>query len=157
MGKEIIPELKGEGFPSHLFSKKTTVISLFSAAFLGENDVQFIAEAGVVNCLLVDIDGQNLIQLFESYGYGICRSDVYQFINSTSLKVNIIVSDQWTGQDKKINDEYFVRLMEIASDYLVLGISQSYINIIGFVPHGEYYKRSDYRGGVYWRVVNVRS
>jgi len=143
----------GMGFPSSILQPRFTVLSLFSAAFGGEQDVQFIHKAGVVDCELIDIDYNKVSALGEKYGYKYSSIDAFILIEVETFQRNIIVSDHWTNQDAKIHGKYFDKLKSLATDYLILGISQAYIDTLDAIPEGDYYYRSDFQGGVYWRVI----
>jgi len=150
-------KISGNGFPSHLFSPETTVLSLFSAAFGGEQDIKFLHEAGITKVDMVDLDRSKLDALGNKFpGYVCSCMDAFKVIDSCvveSIRYDVVVCDQWTSDDNKINDWYLDRLKSIASHYLILGISQAYIDTLISIPEGVYYYRSDFRGGVYWRVI----
>lgn len=142
------------GFPSHVLKPSHKVLSLFSAAFGGKQDVKYIHEAGVENCLLVDINAACLSRM--DFPYQKLCADCFEFIDKAHAKrekFDIIVSDHWTGQDKEIHGTYFEKLSQMAP-ILILGICQQYINTLPSLPKGTYYKRSDFNGGVYWRLIN---
>lgn len=145
-----------EGFPIHALRPGHKVLSLFSAAFGGRQDVKYIFEAGVKDCLCVDINQFGLRLMPFPYKY--LTDDCFEYINraySGGFKFDVIVSDHWTNQDPKIHDEYFEKLDSMAHT-LILGISQVYLNTLPKPPSGILYKRSHYMGGVYWRLIEKK-
>lgn len=141
------------GFPSHVLKPSHKVLSLFSAAFGGKQDVKFIHEAGVKTCLMVDINAASLKLM--DYPYEKICADCFEMIDriyERKEKFNVVVSDHWTGQDTKIHGEYFEKLRSIAP-ILILGICQTHINTQPSLPPGLYYKRGGYNGGVFWRLI----
>ena len=139
------------GFPSELFNRKTTVLSLFSAAFYGENDVQHIHKAGVKSCILVDTDRHRLTATAEMYRYTKICADAFTLIDSFNLirsKFDIVVADPYTGVKMARTYDYLPKLLNIASNYLIIGCTTEYLN-----DTDTFYFRSNHSGGIYWRVI----
>lgn len=141
------------GFPIHVLNPKQKVLSLFVAAYGGQQDIVYVHKAGVKTCLMVDLNARSLSLM--TYPYQKVCGDCFQMIDKifdSKEKFDVITSDHWTGQDQKIHGPYFEKLKSIAPT-LILGISQTYINTLPYLPDGLYYKRSDYNGGIYWRLI----
>lgn len=103
---------------------------------------------------MVDINANSLNRM--EYNYQKLCGDCFEMIDricATKEKFDVIVSDHWTGQDAKIHGLYFEKLRTIAP-ILILGIAQTYLSTLPSLPSGIYYKRSDYRGGIYWRLID---
>lgn len=144
------------GFPSHVIKPKHRVLSLFVAAFGGVQDVKFVHAAGVKECVMVDMNAASLKRM--EYPYHKLCSDCFEVIDrihASKEKFDVITSDHWTGQDGQIHSKYFEKLRDIAPT-LILGISQHYMNTLPSLPEGLYYKRSDYQGGIFWRLIQRR-
>jgi hypothetical protein len=142
------------GFPKELFKPEMSVLSLFSAAFTGRNDVNYIKEAGCTNVTLVDYDIKKLSETSEKYKYNAVCIDIFKALeNNESLGGHdIVISDQWTQHDELIHVKHLDKLLKTAKKYLILSCNEYWLK--GRRPEpGEYYKRSDYQGGTYWRVI----
>lgn len=140
-------------FPSQVLKPQHKVLSLFCAAFGGQQDVRFIHEAGVKDCTLVDYDAEKLATV--TYPYRKVCGDCFEFIELAyhrGEKYDVIVSDHWTNQDTEIHWRYFDKLRKMAP-VLILGICQVYLDTLPERPEGEYFKRSAFRGGIYWRLI----
>jgi hypothetical protein len=143
-----------EGFPYEHILPKDTVLSLFSAAFYGENDVKHLYKIGCRNVLMIDIDQVKLIAMQNKYKYEILCTDVFEFLKNNKKIFDIVISDQWSNDDLRIHETYFCRLLNIARKRLILGCTEAYIQGHFPVP-GEYFKRSDFNGGTYWRSIQI--
>lgn len=140
------------GFPSQVIKRHHKVLSLFVAAFGGKQDVEHIRKAGVQKCVMVDIDASKLNKM--NYDYSKICGDCFEIIDvihKTGEQFDVVTSDHWTGQDEAIHGIYFEKLCAIAP-IRILGISQKYLNTLNSLPEGLYYKRSDFNGGVFWRL-----
>ena len=143
-----------KGFPIELLNPNMSILCLFSAAFYGNNDIQFIHGAGCKYVMMMDNDKEKLIatgRRFEGYDYDCI--DIYKYLESKPKEVyDVVVSDQWSNEDEKIHVEHFEQLKRMFRKYLILGCSEMWLK--GNYPTpGEYYKRSNFNGGVYWRVI----
>jgi len=145
------------GFPVEILKPEFTALSLFSAAFAGEQDVKYLHESGIKKVELVDNDRSKLDVLGSKFPTYVCNcEDAFKIIDlccTSNIRYDIVISDHWTSDDNKINDWYLDRLKQIAMKYLILGISQPYLDTLDSIPEGNYYYRSDYQGGVFWRVI----
>lgn len=141
------------GFPSSVLNPKLKVLSLFVAAYGGQQDIEFIHKAGVKTCLMVDLNAKSLGLM--AYPYHKVCGDCFEMIDKiyeSKEKFDVITSDHWTNQDEKIHGPYFEKLSAIAPT-LILGICQRYINTLPSLPSGIYYKRGLYAGGTFWRLI----
>jgi len=140
------------GFPVELLKPDDSILCLFSAAFYGENDIKHIHRAGCKHVLLMDIAKYQLRTTAYHFGYKYKVIDILKWLKSKPNEVyDIIVSDQWSSQDKLIHVDHFQTLQNMSKRHLILGCTEMWMQ--GKFPPGEYYKRSDWNGGVYWRVV----
>jgi len=144
-----------KGFPIELLKPEMSILCLFSAAFYGNNDIQFIHGAGCRNVLLMDNDKAKLAATAQRFDYGWSCIDIYEYLETKPMETfDIVLSDQWSNQDEKIHVTHFNQLKRMARKYLILGCTDMWLK--GNYPSpGEYYKRSDFNGGVYWRVICV--
>ena len=140
------------GFPIELLEPEMSILCLFSAAFFGNNDIQFIHEAGCRDVILLDNDEIKLRATARRFNYDFRVTDIYEWLKSSPIEVyDIVVSDQWSNQDQLIHVDYFQQIKLMARKYMILGCTEMWLQ--GDRPEGEYYKRSNYNGGVYWRVL----
>ena len=145
-----------QGFPIELLSPDQSAICFFCAAFGGENDVKYLHEAGMKDVFLIDIDREKIKEVSYKYGYDFIGRDAFEVIDSGFFsQVDLIICDQWTNMDEQVNETYFDKFKSLAKKFLIIGISQKYIDSLKEKPPGEYYKRSDHEGGVYWRVIKI--
>lgn len=147
-----------DNFPVDQISKDQSVLCLFCAAFGGANDVQHLYNAGFGKVTMVDNDLARLLEMRDKFGYKAICKDAFSVIDElikNRIHYDVIISDQWTHHDALINEAYYEKLESIAQKVLILGISQNYLNQVK-KPKGNYYKRSNHNGGVYWRIVKKR-
>jgi len=143
-------------FPIELLKPEYSAICFFSAAFGGENDVKYLHEAGMKDVFLIDNDLEKLKAVAEKFGYEFGHMNAFDLIEfDATPDTDIIICDQWTNHDDLINRVYFDNLLAAAQRYLIIGISRPYLDTLPEKPHGEYLKRSDHMGGVYWRIIKV--
>jgi len=144
-------------FPTEILHPDRSVLCLFSAWYIGEHDVAFVHATGCMDVLLIDRDADRLQRTSVQYGYKSKCCDVFDFITlaiATGKKWDVIITDQWSDQDFQINVEWFERLKSICNKTLCLGYCKRGFNE-EFIPPGRYVQRSDYLGGVYWRIVEI--
>ena len=140
------------GFPTELLTPDDSILCLFSAAFYGLNDVRHIHKVGCKYVMLMDNDKVKLQIVAARYGYNYDCLDIFEWLKTTPNEVwDVIVCDQWSNQDELIHVDYFQTLQNMSKRHLILGCTEMWLQ--GKRPLGEYYKRSDFNGGVYWRVV----
>jgi hypothetical protein len=141
------------GFPLQVIKPTDKVLSLFCAAYGGQQDVHHIFLAGVTKCTMVDIDDVKLKAMRFSYDR-LC-ADCFEIIDRfyvSGEKFDVVVSDHWTGQDEKIHGDYLAKL-KVLAPVRILGICSKYLKTQEKTPDGTYYKRSNFNGGVYWRLL----
>lgn len=138
-------------FPDLILRPEFTVLSLFSAAFLGKNDISFIHKAGIKQCTMIDIDLDKLIQMNKLFNYSYVCEDALKVIDNCSERFDVVISDQFTNMNKDVWQRYD-KLKQITSKYLIIGVSGSFMKEYK-LPEGELYKRSENYGGVYWHVT----
>lgn len=139
-------------FPIEYVSDNDKVLCLFSAAFGGKNDVLHLVEKGVKNVYVLDNDYHKLIDLSRNTGYKMLYWDAFTYLNQADTVFDVIISDHYTNVDERIHKEYFERLKRMCRKWLILGIAQKYMDKHG-KPDGEYVQRSEYEGGIFWRVI----
>lgn len=136
------------GFPKEYIKPSDSVLCLFAAAFGGENDVRHIADIGCREVMMVDTDRAELEDMELVYDYSIHCGDVFDFIQ-TMGDYDVIVCDQWSVQDEQVHR--IAGYLKSHCRVLILGCTERWLQ--GSRPEGEYYKRSEFNGGTYWRVL----
>lgn len=139
------------GFPTELISASDRVLCLFAAAFHGQNDVRNLHQIGCENVVLVDIDMKKLTETAILFDYPYICVDVLKHIrNGGSFgKYDVIISDHWTGEMEEMMDANIDRLKTMALKFLIYTTTRT-------DQPGEYYLRSNHKGGVYWRVISCK-
>ena len=133
----------------------STALCLFSAMWLGRQDVYWLAKAGLTGTC-VDLDGERLAQMEAVYpdGWEFVTADVFDYVRDQTRTWDLVTLDPWSGQ--------FERCAEM------LPVWTSLANRVVVLGHGNYrlrepeppdgwslahrFKRSDFKGGVYWLV-----
>ena len=149
----------GSVYPNpQVFEGCKTALCLFSAEWLGKQDVYWLAKAGLTGTC-VDLNGNNLSRMREIYpeGWEFVEADAYDFAQAAveeDVQWDVVNLDPWTGQFDQC-----AKLLEtwttLARKVVVLG-------------HGNYrlhrpeapkgwtlshdIKRGDFKGGVFWLV-----
>lgn len=147
---------KAINFPVELLHPDQKALCLFASAFGGGNDVRHLKFHMLKDVELVDNDAKTLREM-DLYGYKLTLGDAFKVIAEKVLnreKYDIVVSDQWTNMDELIHGKWMPELKALCRGWLIVGLSQTYLN-----EHPEYkpermMKRSDYRGGVYWVIID---
>jgi len=144
-------------FPDYLLNPKQKALCLFCAAFGGEQDVKPLRQAGIKDITLVDHDQPKLLAMALDHEW-IRVDDAFKFIEQLQSKFDIITSDQWTNQDQLIHENHLPKLRLLCKGWLILGISQTYIDTLApnTIGNDVLIKRSNRNGGVYWRVIDCR-
>lgn len=141
-------------FPIHLFTTETKVLSLFSAAFYGDHDVQHLFNAKVKDVTMVDTDIEKLHVMQKQYHYKYSPNDAFNVIDlCKNVDWDIIISDQWTNQDEEIWKRY-EKLKNMATKFLIISIAKG-ANPHIKLPPGDLMKRSDHLGGTYWHITKI--
>jgi hypothetical protein len=140
-------------FPKEYIRSSDKVLCLFSAAFGGSQDVRYVYDAGVKDCVMVDNDKIKLLEL--KFPYTKVEGDCFNFIDEcvkNNEKYDVVISDQWTQQMEIINTNYLERLKQITKRVLIIGCSQIYLDA-GNIVTDLLIKRSEHMGGIFWRVI----
>lgn len=150
----------GSVFPNpRVFHGCETALCLFTAEWLGQQDVYWLAKAGLVgDC--VDLQFDKLVEMQALYpeGWRFHKADVYDFAaeaEEQGRKWDVVTLDPWTGQFEKCAD--------------LIGLWTALARRVVVLGHGNYrlpppappegwavrdvMKRSDFKGGVYWYVM----
>ena len=144
-------------FPAELLKPEYSVLCLFAAQYIGEHDVYFVRKAGCTDVLLIDNNEQKLNATCVMHGYKGKCCDAFDFIlmaAGTGMKWDVVITDQWSDQDVRINIGFFDQLKKIARKHLILGYCKRWFNEQMIQP-GRYIHRSDHLGGVYWRIIDL--
>lgn len=135
-----------------------TALCLFSAEWLGKQDVYWLAKHGLTGTC-VDLNGDNLSRMQEMYpeGWEFVEADAYQYAQAALVEEmwwDVVNLDPWTGQFDRC-----AQLIEtwttLARKVVVLGHG-NYRAQRPEVPEGWRLafdiRRGDFRGGVWWLV-----
>lgn len=132
-----------------------TALCLFSAMWHGRQDVYWLAKQGLTGTC-VDLDGERLAQMQSVYpdGWEFVAADVFDYVREEKRTWDVVSLDPWSGQ------------FEICG--AMLPVWTSLANRVVVLGHGNYrlpelipprgwqlahrFKRSDFKGGVYWLV-----
>lgn len=140
-------------FPKEYLKSTDKVLCLFSAAFGGRQDVQYVYDAGVEDCIMIDNDVEKLAAL--QFPYKKIEYDCFKYIDECvrlEERFDVVISDQWTQQMAIINTDYLERLKQITKRVLIIGCSQIYLDE-GNTVTDLLIKRSTHLGGIFWRVI----
>jgi hypothetical protein len=135
-----------------------TALCLFSAEWLGRQDVYWLAKAGIdVTC--IDLNGEKLERMEQMYpeGFKYIQGDAYDFAEMAleqRQEWDVVTLDPWTGQfDQcaKLIDTW----TKLARKVVILGHG-NYRLSAPEAPEGWKHtltiKRSDFKGGINWLV-----
>ena len=149
----------GSVYPGpQFFEGCETALCLFSAEWLGKQDVYWLAKAGLQGTC-IDLNGDKLRQMEEIYprGWKFVEADAYEFAQESlerGLRWDVLNLDPWTGQfDQcaKLIDTWTT----LARKVVVLGHG-NYRLTPPEAPEGwtlaQTIKRSDFKGHVDWLV-----
>lgn len=146
----------GSVFPRReFFAGCETALCLFTAEWLGRQDVYWIAKQGIVGTC-VDLNGDKLRQMQELYpdGWEFIEADVYEYAASAHNTWDVVTLDPWTGQFARCAD-LLPLWTTLARKVVVLGHG-NYRLERPEAPEGwsmvEVIRRGDFKGGVYWLV-----
>lgn len=145
-----------DSYPNSLLGNGTALI-LFAAAWHGRQDAYHIAQAGMVGTC-VDADGARLTEMERVYpsGWEFVEADVFSFTASAALsglKWDVVSLDPFTNLFDRCAD-LLETWCSLARRAVVLG-SGTYTVVDA--PKGwrvtDQRWRSDFHGGIYWRVL----
>ncbi len=141
-------------FPVGVLDGCETALVLFAAGFGGVQDARHIAEAGL-RATCVDIRIKLLLEMRASYpeDWNFIVADAFDFADETNRIWDIVTADPFTGQFEQAA-RALPAWCELARKTVVLGTGTETEPV---VPDGwevtDRIRRSDYKGGVYWTVV----
>lgn len=149
----------GSVYPGkQFFEGCETALCLFSAEWLGRQDVYWLAKHGLTGTC-VDLQGDKLARMEEMYpsGWAFIESDAYLFAQEAlenGLRWDVVNLDPWTGQFDQCA-ELLPTWTTLARKVVVLGHG-NYRAQRPEVPEGWRLaldiRRGDFRGGVWWLV-----
>lgn len=141
-------------YPDHVLEGCETGLALFSAAFLGRNDVVHLAIADLkVTC--VDNNPTLLDEMRKVYpdDWEFVEADAYQFAETSKEKWDVVTVDPWTNQFQKVADNVAL-WCKLGRKVVVIGTGTHTV-LTAPEPWALVQRvfRSDYAGGVYWDVL----
>ena len=142
-------------YPVRVLDGASSALIVFAAAFFGLNDAVFIADAGIT-ATCVDSDRGRLETMREMYpdSWRFVTDDAYAFGESAMRSGetwDVVTVDPWTSAFDRCAVVDWPRLARRA---VVLGVGPDTV----VAPRNgwretERLRRSEYRGGVYWAVI----
>lgn len=142
-------------FPLRVLEDRQTALVLFCAGFYGVQDAVFVADAGLqAVCVDVDVERVDVMRRIYPSGWDFVVDNVYEYAADTRLSPRDVVTvDCPSGHFDRCAD-MVERWCELATEAVVLG---SGFATVVLAPTGwsvtETIKRTDYRGGVFWTVL----
>lgn len=146
----------GNVYPVDVLDRCSTALLLFSAAFYGRQDGVFVADAGV-DATCVDVWSERLHDMAAVYppSWEFIVDDAFGFAEATERRWDLVSVDCPTDQFERCSA--LVPLWcRLARRAVVLGTGHgSEVS----APEGwrvtSVVRRSDFRGGVFWTVVEA--
>ena len=141
-------------YPVSVLEGCETALLLFSAGFFGSQEAIFVADAGLT-ATCVDIRPKRLHEMAAVYpsGWEFLVDDAFDFAETTERQWDVVSVDCPSGAFQRCADMVYV-WCGLALRAVVLGTGPSSSVT---APAGwritSVQKRSDYRGGTYWTVL----
>jgi len=165
-------------FPIYILDQAESAACFFSAAYLGRNAEIFVADAGLADVLLVDIDGDRLSEMAAIYPkqWRTQTADAFatvELLATENRSFDVVIVDPYTGLMQRILFD-LRPWMAISGLWLVIGTSAPLLAEIGCQPTShsltrwlteaqpdvaaicavtEVIFRDDFMGGIYWIVM----
>lgn len=157
-------QVEEEDYPADLLAGADSVLLLFAAGFGGRNDGQWVRDAGVPAVTAVDLDGDALRTMRDSFPseWEFVCEDAFEFARSEERTWDIVSVDLPSSMPLEMAD--VAAWCRLANRHVVstvmrhnfpwqVGISQ-----LPPPPQGWSYRRlhhrSSYRGGCWWLVTS---
>lgn len=144
----------GGVYPVGLLEQCDTALVLFAAGFYGRQDAIFIADAGLT-ATCVDNDYEKLRAMTSIYpdGWEFIAADVFAYTASTLRVWDLVSIDTPSDSFQRCADE-IAWWCSFAEKAVVLGCGETteIAPPTGWVV-SEMQRRSDFKGGVYWAVI----
>lgn len=140
-------------YPRHAIVGGNTALILFAAAFYGQQDAIWFAEAGVT-ATCVDTDGDRLGEMQDAY------PDDWKFVNADAFEFSLRTSGKWDVVSIDCPSPMFDRCAELlplwcrmANRTVILGSGRKmlFTDVAGWKLTDSVFRSHNY-GGVYWRV-----
>ena len=144
----------GDAYPRDLLAGCDTALVLFAAGFHGRQDAYWIQDAGL-EATCVDLDADRLLEMQRLYprSWKFRQAEAFEYAATTRERFDLVSIDCPTGAFQRC-----ATLLELwcslARLVVVLGCGpDTYLE-----PHlgwavTDMRKRSDFKGGVYWAVL----
>jgi hypothetical protein len=141
-----------ESYPVRLLEHCDTALILFAAAFYGRQDAVFVADAGVTGTC-VDVAPMHEMARIYPPDWTFVTADAYRFAEDTGGQWDLVSVDCPTGAFRECA-ERLPLWCDLARRAVVLGTGSE---LEVRPPPGwtltDVRRRSDFKGGVYWAVV----
>ena len=149
----------GSVYPGpQFFQGCSTALCLFSAEWLGKQDVYWLAKMGLTGTC-VDLNGDNLARMKEIYpeGWEFIEADAYDYAEAAlgeEVQWDVVNLDPWTSQFGQCR-ALLTYWTTLARKTVVMGHGNYRVEYPE-APEGwkltHDVRRSDFRGGVWWLV-----
>lgn len=151
-------KLRGLGtaalYPRHVLEGNESALILFSAAFHGVQDAIWIADAGLT-ATCVDTDLEKITEMSSAYpdGWEYVVGDAFQYATATKRRWDVVSLDPPTNLFDRCA-EYLPVWCLLARHAVILGCGTAtkVVAPAGWELTGTLH-RSNFRGGVYWAVL----
>jgi O-antigen/teichoic acid export membrane protein len=161
-------------FPRAAFADATSAACFFGAAFHGRNDAVHLADAGLADVLVVDVDDAKLAAMRAVYppSWRFVVGDAYAVARDMAdrgERADLVVADAWQSECARALDELPLWLSVARRRVLVtvakpwldehglapdVGALQAWLDGRGIAASVEaLHRRADWSGGTWWLVV----
>ena len=163
-------------FPREVLDGATSVASFFGAAFLGRNDAIHLADAGIADVVVVDLDAAKLGEMRAIYpapwrwtvgdAYVVARD-----MGKRGEKADVVIADAWQSDCERMLSELPL-WCAIARRHVVVTVAKPWLDAHGLRPDSasltawleargvaasvvSLHHRADWSGGTWWLVLRV--
>jgi hypothetical protein len=150
--EQVRADAVAELYPRHLLPGCRDALVLFAAAFHGQQDAVWFAEAGL-NATCVDTDAERLAEMADVYpaGWDFVEADAFEFATMATRQWDVVSVDCPTNLFGRCAEMLPVWCL-IARRAVVLGCASKPVTPDGWRVSEMLY-RSSFAGGVKWAVV----
>lgn len=163
-------------FPREVLSGATSAVCFFAAAFRGRNDAIHLADAGLADVLVVDVDAEKLGEMRAIYpaswrwtvgdAYAVARD-----LRERGERADVVVVDAWQSECERALAELPL-WCAVARRHVVVTVAKPWLDAHGLRPDAaslskwlaergivatvaSLHHRADWSGGTWWLVLRV--
>lgn len=141
-------------YPRHLLVGCESALVLFAAAFHGQQDAVWMAEAGL-RATCVDIDEERLGEMEAAYpsSWEFVPGDVFEFATAAECQWDVVSVDCPTNLFYRCA-EFLPVWCLLARHSVILGCNNRYLDVpVGWRETERRHRSNFLLGGVYWAVL----